>query len=116
MDYDFFHSGEFLIITLLGTAEVNERLSIKEHLAPYLRHKKVIVDLAGLNETGDLYIVGIMNTIRKEFQLSGGNVKFCAPNPRLYCHFLENRLDAIFDMGQSIEQIKLRFKEKNHED
>ena len=115
MDYDFFHTGEFLIITLSGTAEVNERLSVKEYLTPYLRHKKVIVDLAGLNETGDLYIVGIMNTIRKEFQMSGGNVKFCAPKPRLHRHFLENRLDIIFDVGQSIEQIKLRFKEKNNE-
>lgn len=111
MDYEFSHCEEFLIIKLSGTAGVNERLSVKEHLTPYLRHRKVIVDLAGLNETGEVYIVGIMNTIRKEFQLSGGEVKFCAPKPRLYRHFLENRLDTIFDMGQSIDQIKSRFKE-----
>jgi anti-anti-sigma regulatory factor len=115
MDYEIFQNEDFLIIKLSGIAEVNERLSVKEHLAPYLRHSKVIVDLAGLIETGELYIVGIMNTIRKEFQLLGGEVKFCAPKPRLHRHFMENRLDTIFDMGQSIEQIKPRFKEKNNE-
>ena len=115
MDYEFSYNEDFLIIKLSGTAGVNERLSLKEYLAPYLRCRKVIVDLGGLNDVGEIYIVGTLNTIQKEFQLLGGEVKFCAPSPKLHRYFQENRLDTIFDLGWSIDQIERRFKEKNNE-
>jgi anti-anti-sigma factor len=120
MNYEFVYEEEFLIIKLLGSAEVNERLSVKRHLAPYLQgsSQKVIVDLEdleGLDEPGGVYIVGVLNTIKKEFQLLGGEVKLCSLEPELYRYFKENRLDQIFAIGQSVESTKQSFKERNND-
>jgi anti-anti-sigma regulatory factor len=117
MDYEFVYEEEFLIIKLSGSAEVNERLSVKQHLVPYLQgsYQKVIVDLEGLDEPEGVYIVGVLNTLKKEFQLLDGEVKFCSLEPGLYRYFEENRLDQIFAIGQSVESIKQSFKERNHD-
>lgn len=117
MDYEFVTEEEFLIIKLLGNAEVNERLSVKRHLAPYLQgsYQKVIVDLEGLDEPEGVYIVGVLNTIKKEFQLLDGEVKLCSLEPGLYRYLEENRLDQIFDIGQSVESTKQSFKERNND-
>jgi anti-anti-sigma regulatory factor len=117
MDYEFVSEEEFLIIKLSGSAGVNERLSVKRHLAPYLQgpYQKVIVDLEGLDEPEGVYIVGVLNTIRKEFQLLDSEVKLCALEPGLYRYFEENRLDQIFAIGQSVESTKQSFKERNHD-
>ena len=116
MNYEFLYSEGFLIIKLSGSAKVNERLSVKRHLAPYLQgsYQKVIVDLEGLDEPGGVYIVGVLNTIKKEFQLLGGEVKLCSLEPGLYRYFEENRLDQIFTIGQSVESAKQSFKERNN--
>jgi anti-anti-sigma factor len=116
MNYEFFYSEDFLIIKLSGTTQPNERLLVKEYLTPHLRQscQKVIVDLEGLNETEEVYVLGILNTIKKEFQLSGGDVKLCSLKPKLRRYFQENRLDQIFDISQSVEQTKLSFKEKSN--
>jgi anti-anti-sigma regulatory factor len=116
VNYEFIYEGEFLIIKLSGTAGVNERLLVKKYLTPYLIQscQKVIVNLKGLDETGGVNIIGVLNTIKKEFQLLGGEVKLCSLKPELYHYFLGNRLDQIFDIGQSIEQIKLSFKERGN--
>jgi len=118
MDYQFLDCEDFLIIKLSGTATVNERLLVREHLAPHLgqSRRKVIVDLQGVTGKGKIYIVGVMNVIQKEFKLLGCEVKFCLSKPGLCRYFEENRLDAIFDISHSIEQIKSKFKEKNNED
>ena len=117
MDYEFVTEEEFLIIKLLGNAEVNERLSVKRHLATYLQgsYQKVIVDLEGLDEPEGVYIVGVLNTIKKEFQLLDGEVKLCSLEPGLYRYLEENRLDQIFDIGQSVESTKQSFKERNND-
>ena len=36
MDYEFLYEDDFLIIKLSGSTEVNERLTVTQHLAPYL--------------------------------------------------------------------------------
>jgi anti-anti-sigma factor len=117
MDYEFVCEEEFLIIKLSGSAEVNERLSVKQHLVPYLQgsYQKVIVDLEGLDEPEGVYIVGVLNTIKKEFQLLDGEVKLCSLEPGLYRYFEENRLDQIFAIGQSVESTKQSFKERNND-
>jgi anti-anti-sigma regulatory factor len=117
MDYEFVSEEEFLIIKLSGFAEVNERLSVKQHLAPYLRgsNQKVIVDLEGLDEPEGVYIVGVLNTIKKEFQLLDGEVKVCSLEPGLYRYFQENRLDQFFDIGLSVESTKQSFKGRNND-
>ncbi len=117
MNYEFVYEEEFLIIKLLGSAGVNERLSVKRHLVPYAQGscQKVVVDLEGLDEAEGVYILGVLNTIKKEFQLSGGEVKLCSLKPGLYRYLQENRLDQIFDIGQSVERVKVSFKGKSNE-
>ena len=116
VNYEFIYQGDFLIIKLSGTAGVNERLSVKQYLAPHLQgsRQKVIVDLENLDEPGGVNIIGVLNTIKKEFQLLGGEIKLCSLKPELYHYFQGNRLDQIFDIGQSIEQIKSSFKERSN--
>jgi anti-anti-sigma factor len=117
MNYQFVYEEDFLIIKLSGSAEVNERLLTKESLTPYLQqsHQKVIIDLENLAKNGGVYIIGVLNTIKKEFQLLDGEVKLCSLKPELYRYFQENRLDQIFDIGQSVELIKQSFKERNND-
>ena len=117
MDYKFLDEEDFLVIKLSGSPEVNERLSVKEHLAPYLQgsNQKVIVDLEGLDEPGGVYILGVLNTIKKEFQLLDGEVRLCSLKPELHRYFQENRLDQIFDIGLSLESSKQSFKEKKND-
>jgi anti-anti-sigma regulatory factor len=117
MNYEFVYDEDFLIIKLSGTAEVNERLLAKEHLTPHLQrsNQKVIVDMEGLDESGGVYITGILNTIRKEFQLLGSEVKLCSLKPELYHYFQENRLDHFFEIGGSVEEIKNSFRRKTDE-
>jgi anti-anti-sigma factor len=116
MNYEFEHEEDFLIIKLSGTAKVNERLLVKKYLTPHLQRsrQKVIVDLERLDEAGGVYILGVLNAIKKEFQLLGGEVKLCSLEPELYHYFQENRLDQIFDIGQSVQQAKQSFKGKSN--
>ena len=116
MNYEFLYSEDFLIIKLSGAAGVKERLLVKEYMTPHLGQscQKVIVDLEGLDEAEGVYILGVLNTIKREFQLLGGEVKLCSLKPELYHYFQGNRLDQIFDIGQSIEQIKSSFKERSN--
>jgi len=116
MNYEFIDEENFLIIKLSGVAEANERLLTKDSLTPYLRqsHQKVIVDLEGLGEKEAVYILGVLNAIKKEFQLIGGEVKLCSLRSSLYRYFKENRLDRIFDIVQSVEQAKRSFKGKSN--
>ena len=116
MNYEFVWEESFLIVKLSGTASLNERLSVKKRLTPYLERscKKVIVDLRGLGESEGVRVLGVLNTIKKEFELVGGEVKLCHLNPELNRYFRENRLDQLFEIAQSEEQVKQSFKEKNH--
>jgi len=117
MNYKFVYEEGFLIIRLSGSAEVNERLLAKESLTPYLQqsHQKVIIDLENLAEKEGVYIIGVLNTIKKEFQLLDGEVRLCSLKPELYRYLQENRLDQIFDIGQSVELTKQSFKERNND-
>ncbi len=116
MNYEFEHEEDFLIIKLSGITKVNERLLVKKYLTPHLQRsrQKVIVDLERLDEAGGVYILGVLNAIKKEFQLIGGEVKLCSLEPELYHYFQENRLDQIFDIGQSVQQAKQSFKGKSN--
>ncbi len=117
MEYEFVYEDDFLVIKLSGSTEVNERLSVKRHLAPHLHRspQKVIVDLERLKETEGTYLLGVLNTVKKEVQLMGGEVKFCSLKPELYRYFEENRLDQVFDIVQSVEQAKKSDRSKANE-
>jgi anti-anti-sigma factor len=116
MNYEFKEEGNILVIKLSGTAEVNDRLLTKESVTPYLQksYQKVIVDLEEVGEKEAVSILGVLNVIKKEFQLMGGEVKLCSLRPSLYRYFKENRLDRIFDIVQPTEQAKRSFKGKSN--
>lgn len=118
MNYEFVCEEGFLIVKLSGTASLNERLSVKKRLTPHLERscKKVIIDLKGLGESEGVHVLGVLNTIKKECELLGGEVKLCYLNQELNRYFRENRLDQLFEIAQSVEQVKQSFKEKNHGD
>jgi anti-anti-sigma factor len=116
MNFEFMYEEDFLIIRLSGTAGVNERLFLEDYLTPYLSQscQKVIVDLTNLDGKGEVFILGVLNTIKKKFQLLGGEIKICSLKPELFRYFKENRLDQIFDIGQSVEEMKAKFINKNN--
>ena len=116
MNYEFKEEGNILFIKLSGTAEVNDRLLTKESITPYLQksYPKVIVDLEEVGEKEAVSILGVLNVIKKEFQLMGGEIKLCSLRPSLYRYFKENRLDRIFDIVQPAEQAKRSFKGKSN--
>jgi len=116
MNYEFKEEGDILVIKLSGTAEVNDRLFTKESVTPYLQksYPKVIVDLEEVGEKEAVSILGVLNVIKKEFQLMGGEVKLRSLRPGLYRYFKENRLDQIFDIVEPAEQAKRSFKGKSN--
>ena len=116
MNYEFVCEEGFLIVKLSGKAGVNERLLVKKRFTPYLERscKKVIVDLKGLGESEGVHVLGVLNTIKKECELLGGEVKLCYLSPELNRYFRENRLDQLFEIAQSVKHVKQSFKENNH--
>jgi anti-anti-sigma regulatory factor len=71
---------------------------------------KVIVDLSDLRGHGGAYLVGMLNMLRKEIHILGGEMRLCAPGPRLYRYFQENRLLDVFETRRTIGQAKQSFK------
>ena len=114
MNYDFKYQDDFLIIKLSGFAEANERLLAKKNMLFSLRSssRKIIVDLEDFGGRKGVYGAGVLNTIQKEIQLMGGEMKLCSLTTEVSRYFKENRLDEIFDIMPSIEQAKRSFCEK----
>lgn len=112
MRYDLHREKDILIIRLRGSVRVNERLRIKQSLLPILSptYRKVIVDLQDLTVGGVVYWVGVLNTIKKEVELMGGELKLCALQPEVYRFFRENRLNQIFDLHRSLAQAQKSFQ------
>jgi anti-anti-sigma regulatory factor len=76
----------------------------------------VIIDLSDLKEHGGAYLVGMLNMIRKEIQILGGEMMLCALSPRLFRYFQENRLLNLFETRGTIEQAKQSFRKEKDED
>ncbi len=118
MDFRFECQDDCLIIKLYGTAGANERLLSRETLKKKLENspRRVIVDLSGLKEDENPYILGILSTMKKEVQTLGGSIKVCSLRPKLFHYFQEHRLDKIFDIYRTMDQAKRSFKEGDHEE
>ena len=114
MQFKFTNCENFLIIKLSGTTSPNERLLSKQSFLPHLQKPrlKVIVDLSELSEHGGAYLMGMLNMIRKEIQILGGEMKLCALSQRLYRYFQENRLLDFFETKRTIEQAKRSFRKE----
>ena len=118
MRYEFLNSDDFFIIKFSGTTSPNERLLSKQSLVSHLQKPrlKLIIDLSDLREHRQAYLVGMLNMIRKEIQILGGEMKLCALCPRLYRYFQENRLLDVFQTKRTIEQAKRSFRKEKDED
>lgn len=117
MDFRFECQDDCLIIKLYGTAGANERLLSREALKKKLENspRRVIVDLSGLKEEENPYILGILSTMKKEVQILGGSIRLCSLKPKLFHYFQEHRIDEIFDIYRAMDQAKRSFKEGDHE-
>ena len=75
-----------MLIKLSGTASANERLLTRRSLMLHLQesYRRVIIDLSDLQEEGGVYVLGILNMIKKEVQIMGGEIKLCCLRPNLY--------------------------------
>jgi anti-anti-sigma regulatory factor len=84
---------------------------------PHLQksHLKVILDLSGLREHGGAYLIGMLNMIRKEIKILGGEMKLCALSPRLYRFFQGNRMLDLFEAKGTIEEAKRSFRKEKDE-
>jgi anti-anti-sigma factor len=118
VQFKFTNSDDFLIIKLSGTTSPNERLLSKQSLVSLLQksHLKVILDLSDLREHGGAYLMGMLNMIRKEIQILGGEMKLCALSPRLYRFFQESRMLDLFETEGTVEEAKRSFRKEKDED
>jgi anti-anti-sigma regulatory factor len=117
MRWDFVSGCDCLVIKLSGNTLANERLLAKSLLMHHLCSPKprVIVDLSDLNEQGGGYVLGILNMIRKEVAILGGQMKLCGLAPKLYLFFRDNRLLEIFETKRTLGQAKSSFRKRFHE-
>jgi anti-anti-sigma regulatory factor len=117
VDFQFDCQENCLIIKLYGTAGANERLLSRKALIKKLENspRRVIVDLSGLKEDENPYILGILGTMKKEVETLGGSIRLCSLRPKLFHYFQERRIDGIFDMYRTMDQAKRSFEESNYE-
>lgn len=102
------YSDNFLIIKLSGTPWINERLLIRKFLLDRLPStpQRVIIDMKNVSEGHEIFILGILNLIKKEIQIRGGELKLCSLSSKFYRQFKENRWDKIFDIFPSIDEAQ----------
>ena len=72
---------------------------------PYLNRKgtTVILDLKELIRFEPVVLVGVLNGIKKEVELSNGKLKLRSPRPEIALYLKENRLDRIFQLCDDTE-------------
>jgi anti-anti-sigma regulatory factor len=118
MKWDFLSGCDCLIIKLSGNTSPNERLLAKRGLMRHLRppNPRVIVDLSELKDHGGTYVLGILNTIRKEVAILGGQMKLCALTPKLHRVLRNNRFAEFFEIDSTLSQAEKGFRKECHED
>jgi anti-anti-sigma regulatory factor len=111
MRFEFIEGNGFLLIKLSGIPLPNERAVTKESILRRLHgiHPRVIVDLSDIKEKAEVYVLGVLNTLRKEVRIRGGEMKLCALGPTLYRFFQQNRLLDMFQTESTVEQAKRSF-------
>jgi anti-anti-sigma factor len=87
-----------LVIKISGHTRNNEALMVKRLLFPHLQTKgvRVIVDLGGLTHFEPASLLSVLNSIRKEVNLRGGELRLCSLKPDTRDYFTQNRLDRVF--------------------
>ncbi|MCD6185649.1 MAG: hypothetical protein J7K84_07660 [Deltaproteobacteria bacterium] len=108
MQYDIIEGKNCFHIAISGKPRQNEPLLAKKMLLPFFKQKniRIIVDLKDLHEFNSVFVLGILNSIRKEVGFLKGNMKICSLNAELLNYFLKNRLDKIFYIYRNKENAE----------
>jgi anti-anti-sigma factor len=98
--YQVIDERDHLLIKISGETRENEALLVKKMLSPYLNRKgtTVILDLKELIKFEPVVLMGVLNGIKKEIELSKGKLKLRSPRPEIALYLKENRLDRIFQL------------------
>jgi anti-anti-sigma factor len=98
MHYDIIEEKNCFYIAISGKSRKNEPILAKKMLLPFFKQKNIhlIIDLKNLREFDSVFLTGILNSIRKETGLLGGDLRICSLNDELLNYFQQNQLDKIF--------------------
>ena len=66
----------------------------------------IIIDFKDLREFDSVFVLGILNSIRKEVDFLEGDLRICSLNPELLNYFQQNRLDKIFYIYKNKENAE----------
>jgi len=108
MQYNIVEGRNCFHIAISGKPRQNEPLLAKKMLLPFFKQKNVfiIIDLKDLHEFNSVFVLGILNSIRKEVSFLGGKMKICSLNTKLLKYFQQNRLDKIFYIYKNKENAE----------
>ncbi|MCK4469703.1 MAG: STAS domain-containing protein [Desulfobacterales bacterium] len=108
MKYHLTKNDDFFIIKISGEPKKNEALPAKRVLRPYLKERgiRVIMDLKELEKFEPITLLGVLNGMRKEIDLSGGCLKLCSLKLEILDYFKENRMDQFFHIYEDEEGAK----------
>ncbi|MCD6225346.1 MAG: STAS domain-containing protein [Deltaproteobacteria bacterium] len=108
MQYDIIEGKNCFHIAISGKPRKNEPLLAKRMLLPFFKQKniRIIIDLKDLREFDSVFVLGILNSIRKEVGFLEGDLRICSLNPELLNYFQQNRLDKIFYIYKNKENAE----------
>ena len=108
MKYHIVNDNDFFIIKISGQPKKNEALQVKSVFSSYLKERgiRVIMDLKDLEKFEPITLLGVLNGMRKEIDLSGGYLKLCSLRPEILNYFKENRMDQVFKIYEDEEMAK----------
>ena len=108
MKYHIAEDDDFFIIKISGQPKKNEALQVKSILSSYLKERgiRVIMDLKELEKFEPIPLLGVLNGMRKEIDLSGGCLKLCSLKLEILYYFKENRMDQFFKIYEDEEMAK----------
>ena len=120
MQYDIIEQKDFFHVILSGKPGKNELLPVKRMLLPLLNKKGVhiIIDLQDLEDFQDLdsvFLFGILNSIRKEVGLLGGDLILCSLNAEMLKYSQQNRLNKIFYICKDKKSAQERSEWRQHD-
>lgn len=89
MKYHIVEDAGFFLIKISGESRKNEAIFAKRVLSAYLKERgiRVIMDLKGLEKFEPITLLGVLNGVRKEIDLLGGNLKLCSLKPEILNYF-----------------------------
>ncbi len=108
MQYDIIEGKNCFHIAISGKSRKNEPLLAKKMLLPFFKQKNIrlIIDLKDLRGVDSVFVLGIVNSIRKEVGFLEGDLRICSLNPELLNYFQQNRLDKIFSIYKNKENAE----------